>query len=354
MNRKNSLKSIFSISIFSCLVCVFSASLNTAHADVVNNSQWLVKSGDSVYGIARKMYPNNAQLRAKFRKELITANPDTFSNGAGQMSVGITLALPAFAIKKVIPEKKAPAVVVAPKIITPVAVEKKAEKTITEKTVAEAEMVTPDPVDIIGKVVINIGGLEAENRGDTRKLKRNSKIYRGDTIKTPNRTHTQIRMKDGALLSIRQNTVLRFSEYNFNGSEDGTERSLLELIKGGFRTITGAIGHRNKRNYSVRTSVATIGIRGTHYGLMLCDAGSCNDEKGLKDGLHGGVVDGEITTSNESGEHHFNNDEYFHIASSQQQPTIHLVPPPIFHGNADKQKLKQFAKNTQQKTFATR
>ncbi len=345
MNRKSAFKNIFSTSIISCLIYFSTSITNVSIADVINNSQWLVKSGDSVYRIARKMHPENPKLRAKFRRELVKNNPDIFSKGARQMSIGVTLNLPDFSVKKIKPKQQIPVIAVKSEI-------KKAQPAkekiiITE--VIEAEIITPDPEDIIGKVIINIGGLEAVNRGEARQLKRNSKIYRGDTLKTLNRTHTQIRMKDGALLSMRPNTELRIAEYNYNGSEDGTERSLLELIRGGFRTITGAIGHRNKQNYQVKTSVATIGIRGTHYGLMLCNAGSCTSEDGLKDGLYGGVVDGEITTKNESGEYHFTNDQYFHVASSQQKPTVRLIPPPIFHGDnegkTEKEKSKETADN---------
>lgn len=37
------------------------------------------------------------------------------------------------------------------------------------------------------------------------------------------------------------------------------------MIEGGFRTITGAIGHLRKANYAVETPTATIGIRGTDH-----------------------------------------------------------------------------------------
>jgi len=134
-------------------------------------------------------------------------------------------------------------------------------------------------------------------------------------------------MKDGALLSLRPNTELVITDYNFNGREDGSERSFMELVRGGFRTITGYIGHKNKHNYRVKTSVATIGIRGTHYGLMVCSDGSCsNESEPLEDGVYGGVVDGSISVSNNSGEYTFNNDQYFHVASASSVAIEQLLP----------------------------
>lgn len=292
-------------------------------AEVINNSHWLVKPGESVYGIARKMYPNDTRMQARFRKELINANPDVFADGANNMSIGSQLVLPTFARKTEEPlVKQEPAQ-------TPVEV-------IAE--IKEPEAITPDPEENIGRVVINIGDLEAVNRGQVRKLKRHSKILKGDTLRTASYSRSQIRMKDGALISLSPNTHFQIAEYNFNGQEDGTEKSFFNLIKGGFRTITGLIGHRNKQNYQVKTTVATIGIRGTHYGLMLCQSGSCSQDEGLQDGLYGGVVDGSITTNNQAGEHQFTNDQYFHIAKVDAPPIKTLAPPPIFKPNKPQHK----------------
>ncbi|MDH5472671.1 MAG: FecR domain-containing protein [Gammaproteobacteria bacterium] len=272
-------------------------------AEVINNSHWLVRSGDTVYSIARAMYPGDTKQQIRFRRELVKANPQAFAGNSSYMNAGSKLVLPQFAQQK--PESRIPRV---------------AQKAIT-----------PDPQDIIGKVVINIGDLQASNRSATRRLSRHSEILSGDTLKTSKNARAQIRLKDGALIALQPDTEFKIEQYNFNGQEDGTERGIYELIKGGFRTITGLIGHRNKQNYKVRTTVATIGIRGTHYGLMLCEASSCAANN-LADGLYGGVVDGSVAVNNGTGEQLFNNDQYFHVASAETTPIETLVPPPVFDG----------------------
>ncbi len=297
-----------------------------ARADIVNNSHWLVKSGDTVYSIARQVYPGNSKLQARFRKELVKANPDIFRGNANLMSVGSKLNLPASVIKsrKVVPENRIASPVKRPA--------PRPKLKPIQAPVMVAKAVTPDPTDDVGKVVISMGKLEATNRGATRPLTRNSRILKGDTLRTAHNTHTQIRFKDGALVALRPDTEFHISDYNYNGAEDGTERGIFELIKGGFRTITGAIGHRNKQNYRVNTTVATIGIRGTHYGLMLCADGSCqnNENANLQDGLYGGVVDGAVVANNDNGEFRFDNDQYFHIESAATNPVEVLIPPPVF------------------------
>jgi len=329
MNRIHSLNSrtlsVLFFAVLSAWLC-----MSTVQAGVVGDSKWRVEKGESVYAIARKVFPGDKAKQKQFRQALVKANPDVFKGNANLMSVGTILRLPGFAVAKPVakviskPEPEPETVLVVQSLKAP-------------ETIAEPVVVTPDPEEIIGKVVVSVGNMKADNRGTTRFLSRNSKILKGDTLQTANNTYTQIRMKDGALMSLRPNTKLLISDYNFNGVEDGSEKSFFELISGGLRTITGLIGHTNKNNYRVKTTIATIGIRGTHYGLMLCDSGSCEGEEvALEDGLYGGVIDGSVVITNDSGEFTFDNDQYFHVTSNIVPPIEQLKPPPVFHGEKEK------------------
>jgi len=297
------------------------------YAGILNGTHWEIKSGDSLYKIARNIFPDSTKKQAQLRKELIAKNPQAFKNGISNISVGDKLQLPDFAIKKEKPEA----------IIALAKPEKIKAAPPAQKPVETEQLVTPDPQDVIGQVIINVGKLSAQNRGSIRELNRRSSIYRGDTINTGERSMTQIRLKDGALLALRPHTELKLAEYQYNGQEDGSEQSIIELVKGGFRTITGAIGHKNKQNYQVRTTVATIGIRGTHYSLVLCQQASCTDDDtgSVEDGLYGGVADGSIVIENQTGIHRFNNDQFFQLTSANTEPVEFLLPPAILkHGVA--------------------
>ncbi len=313
----------------------------TVYAEVVGDSRWRVEKGDSVYAIARKVFPGDRAKQKQFREELVESNSDLFKGNINLMSVGTILNLPGFAVAK-------PVVEVVPEPLPdpqpePELIAQEAEAEVIDEPV----VVVPDPEEIIGKVVVNVGNLQADNRGVSRPLSRNSEILKGDTLKTAVNAYTQIRMKDGALISLRPKTQLKISEYNFNGTEDGSEKSFFELLSGGLRTITGLIGHINKNNYLIKTSIATIGIRGTHYGLMLCDSGSCaGEEVAMKDGLYGGVIDGSVVIANDSGEFSFDNDQYFHVESNVAPPIEQLKPPPVFHGKNE----KRYTRQDQQKT----
>jgi len=301
---------------------------NYGHAGVSGDGYWIVDSGDSVYSIARKVFPDDKDKQRQFRKELVDGNAAVFNGNPGSINIGDKLVLPAFAVSQPVKVEE---------IITPVQAEAVTPPAETENEKTEMKTVTPDPEEVIGQVIISVGKMQASNRGTFRELLRNSKVFKGDTIRTSENSYTQVRMKDGALLSLRPNTELVITDYNFNGAEDGSERSFMELVRGGFRTITGYIGHKNKANYRVKTAVATIGIRGTHFGLIACTAGSCDNEvEPLEDGIFGGVVDGSISVTNDRGEYIFNNDQYFHVATASSEPVELLVPPPVFHGNSEK------------------
>ena len=206
-------------------------------------------------------------------------------------------------------------------------------------------------VERIGRVIHSIGDVQAANNGKTRALKRGSSIYEGDVVRSSRDSLSQLRMSDGALIALRANTQLRFDEYRYKKDQKGASSSVFSLLKGGFRTISGLIGKVNKQNYRVRTSVATIGIRGTHYGLTLCENNECsnNVDGNIQDGLYGSVVDGEIHAENGAGATTFSNDQYFHIAGMQSQPRKLIRPPSmIFEQVKITKKLKKMQDSKQQ------
>ena len=194
-------------------------------------------------------------------------------------------------------------------------------------------LVLPLPVSAssdIGHVIFTTGSVRAVNDGESRVLRKGSKVQEGDVIKSSRFARSQIRMKDGALIALRPGTEFGFNQYRYDEADGSNNSSVLNLIKGGFRTISGLIGKVFKQNYKVRTAVATIGIRGTHYGLTICQQGDCNtDDKNIQDGLYGSVIDGEVSAKNDSGEFIFSNDEFFHVESLDSQPRGLIKPPGV-------------------------
>ncbi len=121
-----------------------------------------------------------------------------------------------------------------------------------------------------GNVQFVIGDVKLVTKaGETRALVKGAEINEGDKIVTAAGASAQLKMVDGGFIAVRPNTNMTFDTYRYSGKQDGSENAVVSLLQGGFRTITGLIGHTNKQNYLVKTETATIGIRGTDHEPMV-------------------------------------------------------------------------------------
>ncbi|MDH5258983.1 MAG: FecR domain-containing protein, partial [Gammaproteobacteria bacterium] len=185
--------------------------------------------------------------------------------------------------------------------------------------------------DVAGKVIFSIGKAQIKSvSGEITRLRRGDQVNNGDTIITSRKAQVQIRMVDNALISVRPDSqfVLEQYVYKENPEED---KSYMKLVKGGFRSVTGQIGKRNKNNYKVSTVVGTIGIRGTDFTAMLCNSdcgrrGGNGDAK-IDNGLYVGVLSGGVSLKNEAGESSLDNQQYAHVASVRSAPKRMPAPP---------------------------
>lgn len=147
----------------------------------------------------------------------------------------------------------------------------------------------------IGRVILSVGDVNLVREGRSSPLGLGVGIRSGDRIITGGASNAQIRFTDTGIVALRPDTDFGVEEYNFRGLQDGNERALFSLLKGGMRTITGLVGKLNQRNYRVRTATATIGIRGTHFNLVQCNENCKNaDGSTAPDGTYGGVSDGRV------------------------------------------------------------
>jgi len=196
-----------------------------------------------------------------------------------------------------------------------------------------------------GSVLFTKGDVTAE-RTPPVALAKSDAVLDDDTISTGEASRAQLLMIDGARVAIRPNSQLRIDEYSY--SQDPSQanitttddKSVMSLVKGGFRTITGAIGQDKKEDYEVRTAVGVLGIRGTDFALLFC-SGDCGGN--AEDGLYIGVTAGAIVFRNTAGEIIVNAGEFAFIPLSSRQPEMLDVPPTLliddndllFDGSAD-------------------
>ncbi len=178
-------------------------------------------------------------------------------------------------------------------------------------------------------VILSKGVATATNQeGTIRPLKRRSKVFSGDIIKTGPKGSVQLRFVDKALMTIKASSEMDISSYLFNqpGDTSNKEQALMTLVKGGFRTISGQIGKGEKSAYKVDTPAASIGIRGTNYEVQQEASGA----------YVMAVYSGGISVENESGtiELGLGSEFNFTRVSSDSAPEGLLAAPESLSVNA--------------------
>ena len=113
-----------------------------------------------------------------------------------------------------------------------------------------------------------------------------AKVLEGDAISTAADGELHIDMTDGGLLAVRPNSQIRISQYRANG--DAGDASVLSLVYGGLRSITGWIGKSLAPNARIVTPSATIGIRGTDHETYVVLAGAAVGEPGTYEKVYAG------------------------------------------------------------------
>ncbi len=176
-----------------------------------------------------------------------------------------------------------------------------------------------------GRVLLSIGdNLAYSAQGVERPLKRADHFFNEDTLVTETEGRLQLNFSDGGMVSLDPGSQFRVIDYAFD--EGSGDSAVFELMRGGMRTLSGKIGPKNGGEYSLKTVVATIGIRGTHYALQLCQQ-SCAMQAGMREGLAGVVVDGAIVVSGAVNEREVPAGFYFFVEQSSGDIEITRTPP---------------------------
>ncbi|MDR3416133.1 MAG: hypothetical protein P4L83_08100 [Nevskia sp.] len=178
--------------------------------------------------------------------------------------------------------------------------------------------------------------------GTIRQLAKGDPVFAGEIISSSINTYVNLKFSDGGYFLLRPNS--RFHIVDFvdhtgaaaapaappapapgappaspvqpvaplvtqQATQGGESHAFFRLLKGGFRSISGLVGKLNHDEYQVATPVATIGIRGTDYEAVICDAACASDPvvaAGLpagqkaEGGLLTGVIEGRIAVGDPS------------------------------------------------------
>ncbi|MFA5915619.1 MAG: FecR domain-containing protein [Burkholderiales bacterium] len=124
----------------------------------------------------------------------------------------------------------------------------------------------------------------------------------GDTVVTARAAVAQIKMGDGAIVVVQPESRLTVAEFHYSGKVDGSEKVRFRLVQGGFRSVTGAIGHSHQGSYLIDTPIAHIGVRGTDHETYYFPASGSGGRASPEAGAYNKVNVGLTFLRNQSGE----------------------------------------------------
>lgn len=113
-------------------------------------------------------------------------------------------------------------------------------------------------------------------------------VREGDSIVTGADGEVHLAMEDEGQIAVRPNTRMRIAEYKAEGGSG--DSSVIALVHGALRSVTGWIGKYNPKSYTVRTPTATIGVRGTDHETRVIPEGSSEGEAGTYDKVNQGAT----------------------------------------------------------------
>lgn len=135
-------------------------------------------------------------------------------------------------------------------------------------------------VEGTAKVVDATGGVRSARLG--------GEVLVGETIATGQDGEVHARTGDHGLVALRANTQVKVEVFHAQGADD--DSTLLSLLHGTFRSITGWIGKHRPDAYRIKTPTATIGIRGTDHEPMYLEAPAGGLAAGTYDKVNSGAT----------------------------------------------------------------
>lgn len=99
--------------------------------------------------------------------------------------------------------------------------------------------------------------------------KKGAAVEAGQTITTGSNGQAVLKFQDGQVIALKSGSIFKINSYNYDSSYPERGESVLALLQGGLRAITGLIGERNRAGWRLATPTATMGIRGTDFFVAI-------------------------------------------------------------------------------------
>ena len=153
-----------------------------------------------------------------------------------------------------------------------------------------------------GEVEFSRGVGFAQTPGEApRTLGRGLPLREGDRLTTSEGASAIIKLQDGTRMTVRPNSELVLQQYQFR--ENAPDNSfLMQLVRGGFRAVTGLISRQSPNAARIQTNTATIGIRGTDFDARVCRTDCAQESNQIQESARPNAVQASARIINAQGE----------------------------------------------------
>lgn len=118
--------------------------------------------------------------------------------------------------------------------------------------------------DDAAKVIRLQGRAEAKDAAASRPLTVGDPVRQGDTLRTGSDSRLLVRFSDGMELTLSDGAEMKVAAYDWS-PERAAGQAELALAEGSFLLATGAVGRLPGHPLTVKTPLASVGVRGTRF-----------------------------------------------------------------------------------------
>jgi hypothetical protein len=137
-----------------------------------------------------------------------------------------------------------------------------------------------------------------------RTLGKGLELREGDRLTTSEGSSAVIKLQDGTRMTVRPNSEIVLQQFAFKESAPQDNSFLMQLVRGGFRAVTGAIAKSSPNAARVQTNTATIGIRGTDFDARICNKDCAAESAKVTEAARPNAVQASAKISQSQGEIH--------------------------------------------------
>ena len=267
------------------------SSMGAEEAIKANTRYLYVQPGQTLHNIVRRLYPKRQNEWEKLEQQIVRNNPDAFVNGdKTRMKAGARLELP-------------------------------------KRLVVKPRPIINKPSQV-GEVIKARGETLAVNQQKiSRDLSVGDPIFVGDKIVTGEDGFLRLHMVDDARLDLRCYSIMVIEKYNLQQTK---RSSILNLLQGSLRKVSGEIGKWAEDVYELKTPVASVGVRGTEYALRVFQSKGCDGSVDTDDnGLYIKVIKGLVDVHNKAAKTEVAKNDTLYIPLPDKAPVQKEIKPGV-------------------------